>query len=149
MLSNCLHAGHKKLLERRHFHDVTKTDEDYDPFTAGNFHLTPEDKRKYDTWFDQRRPQAGRLSEENVRNFMMQADLPDSTLDKIWELSDQDTDGFLDRYEWTVAIHLTVRAYYGDEIPDQVVTSPHSPHSITTLNIAASPSTVQREHSSS
>ena len=107
-------------MERRDFPDVTKIDEDYDPF-PGNFQLTPEDKRKYDTWFDQQRPQAGRLSEEKVRNFMMQGDLPDSTLDKIWELSDQDKDGFLDRYEWTVAVHLLVRAYeYGDEIPDQL-----------------------------
>ena len=98
--------------------------------------------------FDQLQPQAGRLSEEKVRNILMGFELPDSTLDKIWELSDQDKDGFLDRYEWTVAVHLFVRAYeYGDEIPDQVVISPHSPHSIITLNIAASPSTVQREHS--
>ena len=53
---------------------------------------------------------------------MKASGLPDSTLDKIWELSDQDKDGFLDRYEWTVAIHLTVRANdFGDEIPDQVV----------------------------
>ena len=48
-------------------------------------------------------------------------ELPDSTLDKIWELSDQDKDGFLDRYEFTVACHLTNRALInGDEIPDQV-----------------------------
>ena len=78
---------------------------------------------------------------------MWWTELPDSTLDKILELSDQDKDGFLDRYEWTVANHLLVRAFeFGDEIPDQVVTSPHSSHSIITLYIAASPSTVQREH---
>ena len=77
----------------------------------------------------------------------MSFELPDSTLDKIWELSDQDKDGFLDRYEWTVAFHLTVRAVaYGDEIPDQVVISPQSPHSIIKLYITASTSTVQREH---
>ena len=34
-----------------------------------------------------------------------QYELPDSTLDKIIELSDQDKDGLLDRYEWTVAKH--------------------------------------------
>ena len=98
--------------------------------------------------FDSLGPQADRLSEEKVRNFWMRYELPDSALDKIWELSDQDKDGFLDRYEWTVAYHLTVRAYYyNDEIPDQVVISPHSHHSIITLYIAASTSTVQREHS--
>ena len=147
-VSKCLHTG-QTILERRQYPNVTKTDDDYDPFSVGNFHLTPEDKRKYDTWFDQHEPEAGRLSEEKVRNSLMEGtELPDSTLDKIWELSDQDRDGFLDRYEWTVAIHLTFRAdVYGDEIPDQVFISPHSSHSIIRLNIAASPSIVQREHS--
>ena len=72
--------------------------------------------------FDQLGPQAGRLSEEKVRNILKNwSELPDSTLDKIMELSDQDKDGFLDRYEWTVAFHLTFRAVnYADEIPDQV-----------------------------
>ena len=53
----------------------------------------------------------------------MTSELPDSTQDKIWELSDQNKEGFLDRYEFTVACHLTVRAdAFDDEIPDQVVT---------------------------
>ena len=112
-------------MEKRKYPCVTKTDEDYDPFTAGNFHLTPEDKRQYDTLFDKLQPQAGRLSEEEVRNFMMQGDLPDSTLDKIMELSDQDKDGFLDRYEFTMAFQLADRACNGWQIPDQVVISPH------------------------
>ena len=110
-------------------------------------------KSLYDTEFDELGPQAGLLSEEKVRNWMMGSELSDSTLDKIWELSDQDKDGFLDRYEWTVASHLTQRAVYGDEIPDQVVicyiSSLHSPHSLITLYITASPSTVQRKRSSS
>ena len=94
------------------------------------FRVSPDDKKKYDTWFDQLRPSAGRLSEEKVRKLLkMLFELPDSTLDKIMELSDQDKDGFLDRYECTVAFHLTDRAYNGWQIPDQVVISPHSHHS--------------------
>ena len=85
----------------------------------------------YDTMFNKIGPQTGRLSVEKVRRFLMEKyKLPDYILDKIWELSDQDKDGFLDRYEWTVASHLTGRAYDGDEIPDQVVISPHSHNSI-------------------
>ena len=56
----------------------------------------------------------------------MTSELPDSTLDKIWELSDQDKDGFLDRYEFTVASHLTERTFAGIagcQMPDQVVIS--------------------------
>ena len=51
----------------------------------------------------------------------MTSKLPDSTLDKIWELSDQDKDGFLDRYEYGVMSQLTSRAHgYGQHIPDQL-----------------------------
>ena len=101
---------------------MTKTDEDYDPFSAADFTIKSEDKRQYDTVFDKGGPQAGRLSEEKVRKLLkMLFELPDSTLDKIMELSDQDKDGFLDRYEYTVACTLTDRAYDGDEIPEQVI----------------------------
>ena len=138
LVSNCPHAG-QTLLQRRHFPEVTKTDEDYDPFSAADFTIMSERKREYDSDFDSWGPQAGRLSEEKVRNILKKSsELPDSTLDKIMELSDQDNDGFLDRYEWTVANHLTERAFhYGDEIPDQVVISPHSLHSIIILYITA------------
>ena len=123
IVSNCPHAG-QTLLQRRHFPEVTKTDEDYDLFSAADFTIKSEEKREYDTAFDSYGPQAGRLSEEKVMYVLRRFELADSTLDKIWELSDQDKDGFLDRYEWTVAIQLLVRAYeYGDEIPDQVVKS--------------------------
>ena len=71
-----------------------------------------------------------------MRNLLkMLFELPDSTLDKIMELSDQDKDGLLDRYEYNVACHLTDRAYDGDsQIPDQVVKSHHSPHSIIMIH---------------
>ena len=57
-----------------------------------------------------------------MRNYLEDY-LPVSSVDKIWSLSDQDGDGCLDRYEWTVANHLAQRAMYGDPIPDQVVIS--------------------------
>ena len=147
-MAQCRHAG-EILLEKRHWPEVTRTDEDYDPFTAGDFTLTPEDKRNYDTEFDELRPQAGREPWAKMRNFLLNKyKLPDYTAYKIWELSDQDRDGFLDRYEFTVARCLVWRACrYGDEIPDQVVISPLSPHSIIILYIAASPSAVQRQRS--
>ena len=60
-------------------------------------------------------------------------------MDKIWELSDQDEDGFLDRYEFSIFAHLTEGAYcFGYKIPDQVVITPQSPWSILILYITAS-----------
>ena len=119
-ISDCSYSG-KTLVEKRLFPDVEKIDQEFDPFHV-TFTVTPEQKKKYDRKFKSLEPQAGLLSEEKVRNYLEDY-LPVSSVDKIWSLSDQDGDGCLDRYEWTVAIHLTQRVLAGDPIPDQVVIS--------------------------
>ena len=103
------------------FPEVTEIDKEFDPFHV-TFTVTPEQKKEYDGNFNSLKPQAGLLSEEKVRNYLEDY-LPVSSVDKIWSLSDQDGDGCLDRYEWTVAIHLAQRVVWGDPIPDQVVIS--------------------------
>ena len=90
------------------------------PAPSINFLVKPEEKRKYDTLFDQLRPENGLLPGDKVRNVMMGSKLPVSMLGKIWDLSDQDKDGLLDRYEFTVSMHLVYRSLQGDMIPDQL-----------------------------
>jgi len=90
------------------------------PAPSINFLVKPDEKRKYDTLFDQLRPENGLLQGDKVRNVMMGSKLPVSMLGKIWDLSDQDKDGLLDRYEFTVAMHLVYRSLQGDNIPDQL-----------------------------
>ena len=119
-ISDRSHSG-KTLVEKRLFPDVEKIDQEFDPFHA-TFTVTPEQKKKYDGIFNSGKPQAGLLSEEKVKNFMRKY-LPVSSVDKIWSLSDQDGDGCLDRYEWTVANHLGKSVLFGYPIPDQVVIS--------------------------
>ena len=119
-ISDCSYSG-KTLVEKRLFPDVEKIDKEFDPFHA-TFTVTPEQKKKYDGIFNSGKPQAGLLSEEKVRN-ILEDNLPVSSVDKIWSLSDQDGDGCLDRYEWTVACRLAQRAVWGDPIPNQVVIS--------------------------
>ena len=51
---------------------------------------------------------------------MVSSKLATGVLGKIWDLSDVDRDGMLDRYEFTVAMHLVFRALQGDKIPDQL-----------------------------
>ena len=87
---------------------------------AINFLVKPEEKRKYDTLFDQLQPEDEKITGEKARNVMMSSKLPTSALGKVWDLSDVDRDGFLDRYEFTVAMHLVFRALQGDKIPDQL-----------------------------
>ena len=88
--------------------------------TAISFLVKPDEKRKYDTLFDQLQPQDEKIGGDKVRNVMMGSKLPTATLGKIWDLSDVDRDGQLDRYEFTVAMHLVYRALQGDKIPDQL-----------------------------
>lgn len=51
---------------------------------------------------------------------MMGSKLPVQVLGKVWDLSDIDRDGFLDRFEFTIAMHLVYRALQGDTIPDEL-----------------------------
>ena len=119
-ISDCSYSG-KTLVEKRMFPDVEKIEKEFDPFHV-TFRVTSEQKKQYDDRFNSLEPQAGLLSEEKVRNYLEDY-LPVSSVDKIWSLSDQDGDGCLDRYEWTVADHLSDRAMNGEPIPDQVVIS--------------------------
>ena len=115
LIYDCLYLG-KTLLKKRMFSEVDEIDKDFDPFHL-TFIVTPEEKKEYDGTFNSLEPQAGLLSEEKVRNFLRKY-LPVSSVDKIWSLSDQDGDGCLDRYEWTVACHLSHGVVYSE--PDQV-----------------------------
>ena len=120
LISDCSYSG-KTLVEKRQFPDVEKIDQEFDPFHV-TFTVTPEEKKKYDGWFNAWQHQAGLLSEKKVR-YILRKLLPVSSVDKIWSLSDQDGDGCLDRFEHTVALHLGYLAMNGDPIPDQVVIS--------------------------
>ena len=121
LISDCSYSG-KTLVEKRLFPEVMEIDKDFDPFHI-TFKVTYEQKKKYDDEFNSFAPRAGLLPEETVRDYVEDY-LPVSSVDKISSLSDQDGDGCLDRYEWTVFNHLTLRVGdYADPIPYQVVTS--------------------------
>ncbi len=88
------------------------------PAPSVNFLVKPEEKRKYDALFNQLQPVDEKLPGDKVRQVMMGSKLPMPILGKIWDLSDVDRDGCLDRYEFTVAMHLVYRRLQGDNIPD-------------------------------
>ncbi len=85
-----------------------------------NFLVKPEEKRKYDALFEQLQPVDEKLPGDKVRQVMMGSKLPMPTLGQIWDLSDIDRDGFLDRYEFTIAMHLVFRMLQGDKCPDSL-----------------------------
>ena len=61
------------------------------------------------------------------------------TLDKIWELSDQNKDGFLDKQDFLVAYQLIEKSKRGEALPDQVANSFVILSIITNLIISSFP----------
>ena len=59
----------------------------------------------------------GSLSASTVRDALLPLGLPREDLRQIWELSDMDRDGRLDRDEYAVALHLVTLALEGTPVP--------------------------------
>ena len=86
------------------------------------FLITPEDKKYFETEFDDLQPQAGWLSNETVLTFFVGLGFRNSSVNKIMELFG----GSFDKYEFIAAYHLAEMSS-GDPIPNQVVASYPSP----------------------
>lgn len=91
----------------------------------GDFHITPDNKRLYDSWFDGLGPQDGRLSQKEVVGVFQDwgFELSKFAFEWISGLSELGQLGsrYFDRICFSIFSHLTVRAYfYGDSIPMQL-----------------------------
>uniref|UniRef100_A0A3B3BMV8 Epidermal growth factor receptor pathway substrate 15-like 1a n=1 Tax=Oryzias melastigma TaxID=30732 RepID=A0A3B3BMV8_ORYME len=79
--------------------------------------VRPEEKSKFDGIFESLVPTGGLLSGEKVRPVLINSKLPLDVLGKVWDLSDIDKDGHLDRDEFAVAMHLVYRALEKEPVP--------------------------------
>ncbi|XP_015257814.1 PREDICTED: uncharacterized protein LOC107102880 [Cyprinodon variegatus] len=64
--------------------------------------VRPEEKNKFDGIFESLAPVKGLLSGEKVRPVLINSKLPLDVLGKVWDLSDIDKDGHLDKDEFAV-----------------------------------------------
>uniref|UniRef100_A0A3P8UM51 Epidermal growth factor receptor pathway substrate 15 like 1 n=1 Tax=Cynoglossus semilaevis TaxID=244447 RepID=A0A3P8UM51_CYNSE len=62
-------------------------------------------------------PVNGLLSGDKVKPVLINSKLPLDVLGKVWDLSDIDKDGHLDRDEFAVAMHLVYRALEKEPVP--------------------------------
>ncbi|XP_067308943.1 epidermal growth factor receptor substrate 15-like 1 isoform X2 [Pseudorasbora parva] len=85
--------------------------------------VKPEDKAKYDGIFESLSPIGGLLSGDKVKPVLMNSNLPLDVLGKIWDLSDIDKDGHLDKDEFTVVMHLVYAAREKEPVPSTLPTS--------------------------
>ncbi|XP_075411980.1 epidermal growth factor receptor substrate 15 isoform X2 [Tenrec ecaudatus] len=76
-----------------------------------------EDKAKYDAIFDSLSPVNGFLSGDKVKPVLLNSKLPVDILGRVWELSDIDHDGMLDRDEFAVAMYLVYCALEKEPVP--------------------------------
>uniref|UniRef100_G3PXH9 Epidermal growth factor receptor pathway substrate 15 like 1 n=1 Tax=Gasterosteus aculeatus aculeatus TaxID=481459 RepID=G3PXH9_GASAC len=78
---------------------------------------------KFEAIFETLCPVNGLLSGDKVKPVLINSKLPLDALGKIWDLSDVDNDGQLDREEFTVAMHLVYRAMEKEPVPTTLPTS--------------------------
>ncbi|XP_069548502.1 epidermal growth factor receptor substrate 15-like 1 isoform X1 [Brachyistius frenatus] len=79
--------------------------------------IRSDEKGKFDGIFESLSPVNGLLSGDKVRPILINSKLPLDVLGKIWDLSDVDKDGNLDKDEFTVAMHLVYRAMEKEPVP--------------------------------
>ncbi|XP_029380055.1 epidermal growth factor receptor substrate 15-like 1 isoform X1 [Echeneis naucrates] len=79
--------------------------------------IKPDEKGKFEGIFESLSPVKGLLSGDKVKPVLINSKLPLDVLGKIWDLSDADKDGHLDKEEFIVAMHLVYRAMEKEPVP--------------------------------
>uniref|UniRef100_A0A3Q4H3D7 Epidermal growth factor receptor substrate 15-like 1-like n=1 Tax=Neolamprologus brichardi TaxID=32507 RepID=A0A3Q4H3D7_NEOBR len=85
--------------------------------------IKPDEKGKFEGIFESLLPVNGLLPGDKVRPVLINSKLPLDVLGKIWDLSDVDKDGHLDKEEFTVAMHLVYRTMEKEPLPTSLPAS--------------------------
>ncbi|XDV49313.1 hypothetical protein PO909_018588 [Leuciscus waleckii] len=76
-----------------------------------------DEKLKFDAIFESLSPAGGMLTGDKVKPVLLNSKLPVDVLGRVWELSDIDRDGMLDKDEFAVAMYLVYRALESEPVP--------------------------------
>ncbi|XP_078411747.1 epidermal growth factor receptor substrate 15-like 1 isoform X15 [Cetorhinus maximus] len=87
------------------------------PCSDTHWAVRPEERAKFDGIFESLTPLNGLLSGDKVKPVLINSNLPLDVLGRVWDLSDVDKDGHLDRDEFAVAMHLVYRALEKEPVP--------------------------------
>nr|CAH7721704.1 unnamed protein product [Callosobruchus chinensis] len=79
--------------------------------------IVNKERNEFDELFESLHPINGKLSGSVVKEELVKSKLPNTVLGKIWKLSDVDRDGYLDKDEFALAMHLINVKLQGNEIP--------------------------------
>lgn len=100
----------------------------FDPDTAmannelppSYWHVDAIDPSKYKLVFEELRPYDGLLSGSKVKPVLMETGLGNAVLADIWRLSDYDSDGAMDLYQFALAMHLVTVVKNGGALPEKL-----------------------------
>lgn len=79
--------------------------------------IVNKERNTFDALFETLNPINGKLSGATVKEELVKSKLPNAILGKIWKLADVDKDGYLDKDEFALAMHLINVKLKGNEIP--------------------------------
>ncbi|KAL7058148.1 hypothetical protein AAHC03_016731 [Spirometra sp. Aus1] len=79
--------------------------------------------KKYESMFESMEHTNDKISGAVMSKLLRDTKIPVDDLRKIWDLSDLDRDGSLDRFEFILTMHLVCRRLEGDAIPSVLPTS--------------------------
>nr|XP_036865402.1 epidermal growth factor receptor substrate 15-like 1 isoform X2 [Manis javanica] len=120
----CAQSGHEVTLSNMNlnmpppkFHDTSSPLMVTPPSAEALWAVRVEEKAKFDGIFESLLPINGLLSGDKVKPVLMNSKLPLDVLGRVWDLSDIDKDGHLDRDEFAVAMHLVYRALEKEPVP--------------------------------
>ncbi|XP_059552354.1 epidermal growth factor receptor substrate 15-like 1 isoform X7 [Myotis daubentonii] len=120
----CAQSGHEVTLSNLNlnmpppkFHDTSSPLMVTPPSAEALWAVRVEEKAKFDGIFESLLPINGLLSGDKVKPVLMNSKLPLDVLGRVWDLSDIDKDGHLDRDEFAVAMHLVYRALEKEPVP--------------------------------
>jgi len=114
-INDVLHKDLPKLLK---IMQPAERPQQYNPFEASNWAVTEDALRGYSAIFDELSPVNGSISGAAVRDTLMSTGIPVESLRKIWELSDFEKNGMLDREEFALALYLAELVKKGSKVPD-------------------------------
>jgi len=114
-INDVLHKDLPKLLK---IMQPAVREQQYNPFEASNWAVTEDALRGYSAIFDELSPVNGSISGTAVRDTLMSTGIPVESLRKIWELSDFEKNGMLDKEEFALALYLAESVKKGMKVPD-------------------------------
>jgi hypothetical protein len=88
-----------------------------EPPAASGWAIGADERAKYDEIFATLSPSGGKVGGAAVRPVLERSKLPVDTLRSVWQLSDVDKDGQLDRDEFALAMHLVRQCVAGKALP--------------------------------